>query len=65
MTTERYFDLSADERVRLAHAIEACGDSWDPVSMLEGEAIAHRMLYSDLDDEQRAVYDMLRDTGVM
>ncbi|WP_219412801.1 DUF6400 family protein [Pseudonocardia nigra] len=58
------FDLTAHEQHRLAAVIAASPDL-DPGAVLAIEAEAHRMLYSDLDAEQRAIYRMLVDAGVL
>lgn len=61
---EFVFDLTAHEGTRLAAVLEATPD-WDPTAVLAQEAQAHRLLYSGLDAEQQAVYQMLSDTGVL
>ena len=38
---------------------------WDPAEIYTGEAEAHRMLYSHLDADQQASYDMLVADGVL
>ena len=43
----------------------ALGDDWDPGQVLAEEEQAYRMLYSDLDDEQRRAYDELVDADVL
>ena len=57
------FDLAAHEQHRLAAVLAATPD-FDPGAVLAAETEAHRMLYSDLDAEQRATYQMLVDAGV-
>jgi len=59
------FDLTAHEARRRTEVVAALGDSWDPLAVMEGEADAHRLLYSDLDAEQQATYDMLVSAGVL
>ena len=59
------FDLTAHEGARLAAVLDCLGSGWDPAEVLAGEAEAHRMLYSDLDAEQRSAYDMLTAHGVL
>jgi hypothetical protein len=58
-------DLTAHEGARLAAVLEAFGWNWDPTSVFNGEAEAHRLLYSDLDPNQQATYDVLIATGVL
>jgi hypothetical protein len=59
------YDLTLDEARRRAAVLEAIGDSWDPIAVLAEEDEAYDMLYSDLDDEQRRVYDELVSAGVL
>jgi hypothetical protein len=59
------FDLTAHEQIRVAAVLEALGDSFDPIRVLEGEHEARALLYSDLDDNQLAVYDELVRAGVL
>jgi len=58
-------DLTAHEGVRLAAVLDALGPHWDPTGIYTGEAEAHRMLYSQLDADQQAGYDMLIAHGVL
>ncbi|MGH3903566.1 MAG: DUF6400 family protein [Pseudonocardiaceae bacterium] len=58
-------DLTAHEGTRLAAVLDAIGPHWDPVEIYTGETEAHRMLYSDLDAEQQASYDLLVAEGVL
>ena len=58
-------DLTAHEGVRLAAVLDALGPHWDPAEIYTGEAEAHRMLYSQLDADQQADYDMLVADGVL
>jgi hypothetical protein len=58
-------DLTAHEGVRLAAVLDALGSHWDPAEILTGEAEAHRMLYSHLDADQQASYDVLVADGVL
>ncbi|MFD9209140.1 DUF6400 family protein [Streptomyces sioyaensis] len=59
------FDLTAHEARRRTEVVAALGDGWDPLAVMEGEADAYRLLYSDLDAEQQATYDMLISAGVL
>jgi hypothetical protein len=59
------FDLSADEMRRRAEVIKALGPEWDPIAVLQGEAEAYDLLYSELDADQQAVYQQLVDVGVL
>ncbi|MGW7487284.1 DUF6400 family protein [Streptomyces sp. NPDC054786] len=52
-------DLVAHEARRRAEVVAALGDTWDPIAVMEGEDEAYRLLYSGLDAEQQATYDML------
>ncbi|MET7798567.1 DUF6400 family protein [Streptomyces decoyicus] len=52
-------DLAAHEARRRTEVLAALGDAWDPVAVMEGENDAYRLLYSGLDAEQQATYDML------
>jgi hypothetical protein len=58
------FDLTAHEQRRLAAVLAGTPD-FEPAAALAAEAEAHRMLYSGLDAEQRATYQMLVDAGVL
>ncbi|TQK51191.1 hypothetical protein FBY35_1585 [Streptomyces sp. SLBN-118] len=58
-------DLTRDEVRRRAAVIEAVGDDWDPVAVLEGEQEAYRLLYSNLDSGQQETYDRLVAAGVL
>lgn len=57
-------DLTAHERRRICAVLEAMPD-WDPGAVLAAETEAHARLYSGLDAEQRAVYDLLSREGVL
>lgn len=57
-------DLTALEQQRLAVALAAMPDL-DPAAVRADETAAHRMLYSDLDADQRATLRMLADAGVL
>ncbi|WP_232663717.1 DUF6400 family protein [Pseudonocardia sp. TRM90224] len=57
-------DLTAHEQTRLAAVLEAATDL-DPGRVLAAETDAHRMLYSNLDEEQQATYRMLVEAGVL
>jgi hypothetical protein len=59
------FDLTAHEQIRVAAVLEAIGDRFDPIRVLEGEHEARALLYSNLDTEQLAVYDELVRAGVL
>lgn len=58
------YDLTAHEPRRIAAVLEA-SDDLDPAAVHADEVEAHRLLYSDLDDEQQAVYDMLIEEGLI
>lgn len=58
-------DLTAHEGARLAAVLEALGSHWDPTEIYTGEAEAHRMLYTRLDPDQQAAYDVLSAAGVL
>jgi hypothetical protein len=57
-------DITLDEMRRRAHVMEAA-DDLDPARMLADEAEAYRRLYSDLDDRQQEIYQMLVEQGVL
>ncbi|OBG59617.1 hypothetical protein A9X03_26630 [Mycobacterium sp. E1715] len=59
------YDLTLDEARRRSAMLEATGDDWDPVAVLEEEEKAYEMLYSNLDEEQQRVYDALVRAGVL
>ncbi|BDM70661.1 hypothetical protein HEK616_41480 [Streptomyces nigrescens] len=59
------FDLTTHEARRRAEVVAALGDTWDPLTVMEDEAAAHRLLYSDLDADQQATYDMLVAANVL
>jgi Family of unknown function (DUF6400) len=65
MTHLYAFDLTAHEQTRLAAVLEALGDDFDPIKILEGEHEARALLYNNLDAEQLAVYDELVRAGVL
>jgi hypothetical protein len=58
------FDLTAHEIRRITAVLDAMPD-WDPAAVLAAEVEAHSLLYSGLDTEQRFVYDLLREEGVL
>lgn len=58
-------DLTEHEARRRTEVLAALEDSWDPIAVMEGEADAYRLLYSDLDPQQQATYDMLVAAGVL
>lgn len=62
--TEFFFDLTEHEGTRLA-AVLAATPNWDPVAVLADETRAHELLYSNLDDGQRAVLAELQAAGVL
>jgi Family of unknown function (DUF6400) len=59
------YDLTLDEARRRTAVLEAVGDDWDPVEVLEEEERAWDMLYSGLDDDQQRIYDDLVSAGVL
>jgi hypothetical protein len=59
------YDLTLDEVRRRTAVLEAIGPDWDPVAVLAEEEKAYDMLYSNLDDEQQAIYDELVAAGVL
>lgn len=58
-------DLTAHEGERLAAVLNAYGSYWDPTDVFAVEAEAHRMLYSQLDTDQQAHFDLLVAEGVL
>ncbi|MGQ0719666.1 MAG: DUF6400 family protein [Pseudonocardiales bacterium] len=58
------FDLTAHEIRRMTAVLEAMPD-WDPATVLAAEVEAHSLLYSGLNAEQRFVYDLLCEEGVL
>jgi hypothetical protein len=52
-------DLTAHEAARLAAVLDALGSHWDPTEIYVGETEARRMLYTHLDADQQAAYDVL------
>ncbi len=60
-----HVDLTAHEGTRLAAVLDALGPHWDPTEIYTGETEAHRMLYSHLDADQQASYDVLVADGVL
>ena len=58
------FDLTAHEIHRVSSVLNAMPE-WDPVTVLAAEAEAHALLYSGLNAEQRSVYDLLHEEGVL
>lgn len=59
------FQLDLADQERLALVLAASEGLYDPGEVLENERAAHRLLYSNLDAEQRAVYEQLRTAGVL
>ncbi|MFI9045679.1 DUF6400 family protein [Streptomyces sp. NPDC053427] len=59
------FDLAEHETRRRAEVLAALGDTWNPLEVMEAEAEAERLLYSGLDAEQQATYDMLVAANVL
>lgn len=58
-------DLTADEMRRRAEVVKALGPDWDPIAAMHDEERAHELLYSNLDAEQQATFDMLVAEGVL
>jgi hypothetical protein len=58
------FDLTAHEIHRVSSVLNAMPD-WDPVAVLAAEVEAHALLYSSLNTEQRSIYDLLYEEGVL
>lgn len=58
-------DLTTHESTRLAAVLDSLGPHWDPAEIYTGEAEAHRMLYSHLDPDQQAAYDVLIAAGTL
>lgn len=58
-------DLTAHECARLAAVLDAVSWYWDPTEVYTGEAEARRLLYTNLDPDQQAVYDLLIADGVL
>ena len=59
------YDLTLDEARRRTAVLEAIGDDWDPVEVIAEEERAWTMLYSNLDDDQQRIYDVLVSAGVL
>ncbi|MDQ2880306.1 MAG: DUF6400 family protein [Actinomycetota bacterium] len=59
-----FFDLTAHEICRMTAVLDAMPD-WDPAAVLAAEAEAHSLLYSGLNTEQRSVYDLPCEEGVL
>jgi hypothetical protein len=59
------YDMTIDEVRRRKAFLEAVGDNWDPVQVLADEDMAHRMLYSGLDNEQQRIFEDLVRAGVL
>ncbi|WP_406815373.1 DUF6400 family protein [Mycobacterium sp. M23085] len=59
------YDLTLDEARRRTAVLEAIGEDWDPVAVLNEEERAYDMLYSNLDEEQQRVYDELVRAGML
>ena len=57
-------DLGIEEMRRRAAALAAI-DDLDPIKTYSDEAEAYRMLYSNLDERQAQIYQMLIDRGVL
>jgi hypothetical protein len=57
-------DLAEHELTRLHHAYAASPD-YDPAQGLADETAAAALLYSNLDTEQQAIFDMLKVAGVL
>jgi hypothetical protein len=58
-------DLVHEEARRRAEVVAALGPDWDPIATLRAEEEAYALLYSGLDAEQRATYEMLVSAGVL
>lgn len=58
------FDLTAHEIRRLGAVLDATAH-WDPAAALTAETEAHTLLYSGLSAEQRAIYELLLEEGVL
>ena len=58
-------DLTAHEGSRLAAVLDALGPHWDPTQIFTDEAEARRLLYTHLNADQQAVYDLLIADGVL
>ncbi|MGB9280420.1 MAG: DUF6400 family protein [Pseudonocardiaceae bacterium] len=58
------FDLIAHEIRRMTAVLDAMPD-WDPAAVLAVEGEAHSLLYSGLHPEQRAIYYLLCEEGVL
>jgi hypothetical protein len=59
------YDLTLDEVRRRTAVLEAIGDDWDPIAVLAEENEAYDLLYSNLDEQQRHIYDELVNAGVL
>jgi hypothetical protein len=64
---EFFVDLTAHEQRRLAVVLDQVSSdpTFDPAAVLADEQRAQAMLMSDLDAEQIAVRDRLREAGVL
>lgn len=58
-------DLVHEEARRRAEVVTALGAAWEPATVLAGEEEAYALLYSGLDERQRATYDRLVSAGVL
>jgi hypothetical protein len=58
-------DLTAHEGARLAAVLDALGPHRDPTEIYASESEARRMLYTHLDPDQQAAYDVLIAAGVL
>lgn len=58
-------DLTAHEGTRLAAVLDALGPHWDPIQVYTDEEEAHRLLYTNLDADQQAAYDLLVAAAVL
>ncbi|MBB4913024.1 DUF6400 family protein [Streptosporangium saharense] len=58
-------DLTLEEARRRAAVMEALGDDWDPIAVMQGEEEAYDLLYSNLDERQQEIYDALVAAGVL
>jgi hypothetical protein len=59
------FNFDNHELVRLAAVLSACSPDLDLLTMYYNECDAHRLLYSRLSPEQRAIHRQLTDAGIL
>ncbi len=58
------FDVTEHEIHRMTAVLDAMS-GWDPAAVLAAEVEAHSLLYSGLNTEQRSIYDLLCEEGVL